>query len=82
MALLGRDYNGSAALGVALVTAPIVIPLLPVVLLADGAYRVQEYATGMSRHGVALYNSIKDQLDLETRELLHEALSNNWMASR
>ncbi len=78
MSLFGRVYLGSAGIGVALFSAPVVLPLLPVLLVTGGVYLALEKKRGMSRHGWTLLDALKGQLDAEIEALLTEALRNTW----
>ncbi len=76
--MFGQEHQGSAAIGVALISFPIMLPLSPFLLGARKYYELQEKRYGMSRHGIAILKALKGQLDSETEALLTEALKNSW----
>ena len=72
--LFNQEHKGSGAIGVAIFTLPITIPLSPILLAARGAYRLREKRRRMFRHGAAILDRIGKDLDAETRLLLEDAL--------
>lgn len=76
--LFGRQHQGSGAIGVALLSLPVTLPLSPILIGLNRYYRMCEEDWKMSRHGHAILKAIKGQLDAETEALLVEALKNTW----
>lgn len=80
--LFGKQHMGSGALGLALMTLPITLPLSPLLIAANQTYQLLERARGMSRYGWTLLQALKGQLDTETEALLTDALRNTWRHER
>lgn len=76
--LFGRQHQGSGAIGVALFSLPVTLPLAPVLIGLNRYYRMCEEDWGMSGHGHAILKAVKGQLDADTEALLVEALKNTW----
>lgn len=76
--LLNEHHKGSGMIGVALFSAPFMIPISPFLKLASWMYGRAEKRRGISRHGYAVFKAIHKQLDAETRDMLLEALKEDW----
>jgi len=76
--LFNKDYKGSGLLGVFIMSLPLMLPLAPILLLINWGYRLREKISGISRHSHSVLNSIKRQLDPETRKLLEKAMKKMW----
>ena len=75
--LLSDPHMGSAAIGVALFSLPVTLPLSPILLAIRGAYEVLEGQWGMDRREHKLWAKLNKSplLDDGDREILRKALS-------
>lgn len=67
-----------ASMMVPMLVAPLTVMASLPILTAAGGYKLRERYHGISRHGSALLNALKGQLDAETEALLTDALRNSW----
>lgn len=76
--LIDHEDMGSGAIGLALFSLPVTLPLAPFLSAASMVYRILETQRGMSRYGWAVLRALKGQLDAETEALLTDAFKNTW----
>ena len=76
--LFRHEHLGSAVIGIALFSLPVTLPLAPVLAARSRFLRGKEKRAGMSVHGIALMETLKDQLRPKVAALLAEALRNDY----
>lgn len=76
--LLGRQHEGSGAIGVILFASPFLVLGAPYILGRNRLFKSSEHKAGMSRHGIALMKALKGHLNTETESLLRTALQNKF----
>jgi hypothetical protein len=76
--LIGNRHHGSGAIGVVLLSVPVLAVISPYLFARAQIYRAKERKQGMSRHGINLLKQLKGQLDPETEALLVQTLKNEW----
>lgn len=72
------DASGDAGLAIALISAPVLFVLSPLIKVARDHYEKREREHEMSCYGIEWLKALKGQLDPETEILLIEALKNTW----
>ncbi len=76
--LFDLEHKGSGAIGLALMSLPITLPLSPVLLSVNAWYAREERRVGMSRHAIALVDRISNQIQPQVLAVLVEALQDDW----
>lgn len=82
-AQIGRSSTGdSGDIGIFLLSLPLMVPLFPLLVGADGILAALERVRGMSRHSHWVVRELRGQLDKETLNLLAETFKNEWNSHR
>jgi hypothetical protein len=80
--LFGKEWLGSAAVGIMLVSLPLTVPLIPVIWSHNKIWKAREEAAGMNRHFIYMLKKLKGQLPPEIEELLRQTAQNEWRARK